>query len=99
MDASIESDKLIAEEVLGLKNVHWDNYAIEEEGTEHIGGIYRNALVYQPYDDCETLFKEVPQFTSKMDAAWEVVESLRKKGIDVEILPSEKGHYVNYLKN
>lgn len=77
MKPSRELDLEIANKVMGLKNVHWNDHTIDEEGSEHIGGMYRNALVYQPYDDCPNLFVEVPLYSSDMTAAWEIVEKLK----------------------
>lgn len=85
MKPNRDFDILIAEKVMGLKNVHWSNHDIEEEGSEHIGGLYRTALVYQPYHDCESLFREVPFYGTEIGAAWEVVEKLRSMDLTVDV--------------
>ena len=78
-------DYSIATKVLKHLNVHWNDHSVEEPGTEHIGGLYLYALVYQPYDDIQTLFRELPAYSEELSASNELINYLSSLGYSVEL--------------
>lgn len=82
-------DVLLAQKIFGLK-YELDDCTIEDEGFEHIGGMYRNAFVLLDYYtnesyDFDKVTQECPYYTTNTSDAKLLLEHFRQSQIFIVV--------------